>query len=340
MVELVVLGSGVDLSAFTDSFFECLSAICPPDICEATDILKADFGSFSDINANINRKKIEINAGYSYKLRDTNLFDKLLRYRIRFSLYYLPNMDALSPTNGEDLYVTMQLYDGLGVKGTPKQNYEATVQWKVNRWNPNYGDIMLWTGPRVVPIGNLTPDLNEHEIILEIDSGSLRYTKITVDGAEYLQTDPLYAVYHPDWGSDMSAWVTAEVINGYHGNLCESAFYWSARYNDWIWETIEEAIPVTLTLTLPSNVYAGSPVTYSGYLTRTDTGEGLANLEVILEQWDGINWVEVMRTYTDVSGFYQDVFTAPTIAGDYTYRTKFLGAEVIESLAIPLRVIT
>jgi len=78
------------------------------------------------------------------------------------------------------------------------------------------------------------------------------------------------------------------------------------------------ALSISLTQTPP--VEPGSSLTFTGQLTRPDTGEGLPGQATILEQPPGAG---IAIGATDANGNYSITVTAPIEPNNYQYRTSF-----------------
>jgi len=86
--------------------------------------------------------------------------------------------------------------------------------------------------------------------------------------------------------------------------------------------TVKVEIPTALTLSVsPVTVAPGGSVRASGKLTRTDTGAGLAGMDIDIL----VNTTKVGTARTASDGSYTLTFTAPTVPGSYTVKASFAG---------------
>jgi len=83
---------------------------------------------------------------------------------------------------------------------------------------------------------------------------------------------------------------------------------------------VEVVTSTTLTLE-PSSVDPGAPYRYKGILTRTDTGDGLAGMEIIARREGD----EVGSGTTGADGSYDIAATAPTTTGSFNCMAVFPG---------------
>ena len=89
--------------------------------------------------------------------------------------------------------------------------------------------------------------------------------------------------------------------------------------------TLTLLVTTTLTLTLsPDRVSPGGTYTYSGRLTRTDTGEGIGGMTILLQRYVGV-WDTKATITTASNGTYSGSIAAPHIIGDYSCRAVFEG---------------
>ncbi len=90
------------------------------------------------------------------------------------------------------------------------------------------------------------------------------------------------------------------------------------------------AIATALSLSLnPELVSPGGTYTYSGKLTRTDTGGGVGGQGIILERYEAATWVMKKSVTTDEAGNYNGSVVAPTELGQYDCRTRYLGIIIL-----------
>jgi len=85
-------------------------------------------------------------------------------------------------------------------------------------------------------------------------------------------------------------------------------------------------IPTAITIgASPNPVDVGQPVTIAGRLTRTDTGAGISNKAIAIEQSvDQLVWQEIGTMNTLSDGTYAAQVTFST-EGTYFIRTRFAG---------------
>ena len=92
---------------------------------------------------------------------------------------------------------------------------------------------------------------------------------------------------------------------------------------------IHELVETALTISAPSSVEPGANISFTGRLTRPDTGAGLAGKTISLEHPPGTT---AKTGTTDTNGNYTITVNAPTVEGTYQYRTSFAGNSVFGSV--------
>ncbi len=105
--------------------------------------------------------------------------------------------------------------------------------------------------------------------------------------------------------------------------------------------SVEVAAPTALTIGVSPTppVKPGASLSFTGKLTRTDTGAGIAGQTVTLEQPLG---TAVMTGTTDSAGNYELSITASTEPGVYEYQTVFggtIGLRRAESQALSVDIV-
>lgn len=90
-------------------------------------------------------------------------------------------------------------------------------------------------------------------------------------------------------------------------------------------------IPTSISITSDKTTYYANEVAeFTGKLTRTDTGEGLANQTVTLQKLVGATWTDVGTGLTGLDGTYLIQYTMSE-AGTFNFRTIFAGTETFDS---------
>lgn len=96
--------------------------------------------------------------------------------------------------------------------------------------------------------------------------------------------------------------------------------------------TIQALIKVStsLTLTLPASVSPNGPVSASGKLSRADSGTtGIGSQSINV--YDTVTGLTVATASTDSAGNFSASFTAPNIAGTYSYAASYGGSGLLSA---------
>jgi hypothetical protein len=129
--------------------------------------------------------------------------------------------------SGEQTHVMIMFWDGANqLWSANKHTLEASVFLKLNPWDANYGKWMAYykngsgglsmfdTGCRSDPTDTST----WHVVDVRADLVNRVWAGVAIDGCwNGLNGLPLAQIYHPDWGADLSLYLTAESENLYPG---------------------------------------------------------------------------------------------------------------------------
>ena len=126
-----------------------------------------------------------------------------------------------------------------------------------------------------------------------------------------------YGTYPPPYMPDREVLLTAHALH----YIPWFKWGWDGSAQHTVKPYVEVATSLTLSIE-PIPVDPGETYKYKGRLTRTDTGEGLAGMEIICYRGS----TEVGRTTTDSTGNYELSATAPDVVGTYTCRSYFAGS--------------
>lgn len=231
--------SGTDLSGWSyvvgDAHYEC-SGELPPT---AQDIMKNDYGTYSETWANVDPyigpRKIMCHGMAVFKIwQDFFQYVHTLTYAVL--LPYTPAEDPYAEKNPQTLEGGLALYDGLGSHGPAKQVYGIAWQWQLNPWSTN--QMAFWEGnpAQWVQKFSMPADQSWHIIACagKVVNGQISQGSISVDGTPYSTIGGI--LQKPDWGTDESAWVTAEAISCYP-NCSIKGFKHVGNWKNWTWDT-------------------------------------------------------------------------------------------------------
>lgn len=201
-------------------------------------------GSFSQVTANPRGITTFVNAIGNIHLTNTTpdgqpIQLKTYRYVLGFRLPGIPSKTS-APWIGEQMHEMIQFWDGSNrLWNANKHTLEASVFWKLNPWDPNFGKVMVYTMSNgalsAVDTGFTLPlDTNWHYFEVNADLRNRVWAGIGLDGKQWnpLTNLPLAQISHPDWGGDLTLILTAESENAYPGSTNPIVTTWTTDYKD------------------------------------------------------------------------------------------------------------
>ena len=201
-------------------------------------------GQFSQVTANPRGITTFVNAIGNIHLTDITpdgqpIQLKTYRYVLGFRLPQIPSK-TIAPLIGEQMHEMVQFWDGSNrLWNANKHTLEASVFWKLNPWDPNFGKIMVYTTSNgalsAVDTGFTLPfDTNWHYFEINADLLHRVWAGIGLDGKQWnpLTNLPLATVSHPDWGNDLTLILTGESENAFPGTTNPSVTQWTMDYKD------------------------------------------------------------------------------------------------------------
>jgi hypothetical protein len=202
-------------------------------------------GQFSQVTANPRGITTFVNAIGNIHLTNTTPDGQPIqlttyRYLLGLRLPRIPTTSS-APWIGEQMHEMIQFWDGSNRLWTAnKHTLEASVFWKLNPWDPNYGKVMVYTtnssGALVaVDTGFSLPlDTKWHYFDINADLRNRVWAGIGLDGTQWnpLTNLPLAQRYQPTWGNDLSLILTGESENAYPGSTNPIVTQWTTDFKD------------------------------------------------------------------------------------------------------------
>jgi hypothetical protein len=198
---------------------------------------------YSNVTANPNGNTTFVNAIGNIKFTNSTpdgqpLALKSYQYVYAVRLPLVPTRNS-APLIAEQVHQMIMFWDGANqLWQANKHTLEATIYWKLNPWDPNYGKIFVYTmnGSNLVAYDTgiiLTPDTNWHVFDVRADFLNQVFVGISIDGQwNPLTNVSLAQISHPDWGSDLSLALTAESQNAYPGSTNPIVTQWTTQFKD------------------------------------------------------------------------------------------------------------
>jgi len=194
------------------------------------DIRTINFSDHSELQANINRRRVMAHNITYKSVTDDNALTFLHTVAYSFRVPFLPavgNFDLNAQTVEGGVFV----WDGSGTR----LDYGAAFEWILNPWMEEFGDIRTWTdwgGGQWQKVGELAPNTSWHRVTLKLDPVH-RTTAMVLDGLHYPSAFSQIP-RPPDWGLDTTARLQAEIISLYPGPDNPGALH-KAEFKDWVW---------------------------------------------------------------------------------------------------------
>lgn len=106
-----------------------------------SDIETIHYSTYSELRANIHRRRIMAHNITFKRIIDDNAFEYVHTCRFKFRLPYLPSTDNFD-LNAQTLEGGIFVWDG----SRTRLDYGVGFQWVLNPWMDIYGEIRTWTG--------------------------------------------------------------------------------------------------------------------------------------------------------------------------------------------------
>lgn len=195
------------------------------------DIATTNYGSYTELTANIQKRRIMAHNITFKRIEDSTAFDFIHTCGYKFKLPYLPSTSSID-LNAQTLEGGIFIWDG----SKTRLDYGAGFQWLLNPYvTDKFGDIQSWTeqnGGTWKTVGSLIPDTSWHEVKLLLDC-QRQTTSLTIDGNDY----PSFFTRTPKpstWGTETAGRFQAEIISIDPGEQ-ESGALHKADFRDWTW---------------------------------------------------------------------------------------------------------
>jgi len=199
----------------------------------AGDIDTLNFGSYSELQANIHTRRIMAHNITTRRIRDRQGLNYRFRSSFQFSLPYLPEKGNYD-LNAQTLEGGMFVWDG----AVTRLDYGLAFQWMLNPGgtvDAEFGTMRCWTSSgagRWENVGYLEPDTAWHTVRLFFDIRE-QTTYFTIDDQHYPTC--FTAIPKPaSWGREIAPGLQMEIISLFPGERGRGALH-KAEFKDWIW---------------------------------------------------------------------------------------------------------
>lgn len=219
--------AGADMSGWETVLGDGVYApegVPPPGV---DDIATDHRGTHSEIVANPLQRRIMAHNITFRRVIDDEALAAVHRCGLLFRLPYQP-ATTNTEANGQTWEAGLFVWDG----GQTRLDYGGAIQWVLNPWLPEFGDILCWstrTNQEWVRVGFLHPDTNWHELRLEMDYRTQR-SVLTIDSNHF--PFAFTATARPGWDAHTAARLQVEAISVYPG---DTGFVHRVEIRDWYW---------------------------------------------------------------------------------------------------------
>lgn len=220
---------GSDLSGWTTVVGDGLYFAPGEAPVTQADIATINYGAYSELRANILRRRIMAHNITFRRVTDSTAFDFVHSFEFEFMLPYVPSMSN-TDLNGQTLEGGLFIWDG----SATRLDYGLGFQWGLNPWDA-LGELRCWTdigGGQWQAVGQFAPDLSWHTLKLVCDF-QRQTTALLIDGKHY----PCRFTGTPkaaEWGSEIAAGIQVEIISLYPGEQGDGTLH-TAHFRNWSW---------------------------------------------------------------------------------------------------------
>jgi len=230
--------SGTTLNGWEVILGDSLYAPPPEPKVTLEDIETDDYSDYSEVRANIKKRRIMAHNLTYFESWDTDAFEFQHSFRFQFKQPYLPLKDPDAQHNGETIEAHIRLYDGKGTIGPRALRYVSALAWVVNPWSERYGYLLVWTNPsaanvndRWTRVANIYPDTSWHSVELFTDVKN-DVGHLVFDSSKY-EMKPLAKALAP-WGAHISSAIHTEAVSIYPTKNHGGAEH-KVQFRNWEW---------------------------------------------------------------------------------------------------------
>lgn len=194
------------------------------------DIETLHHGSYSELRANIQKRRIMAHNITYQRVLDSNAFDFIHTFEFLFQLPYIPTTNN-TDLNAQTIEGGLFIWDG----SRSRSDYGVGFQWYLNPWD-GLGELRCWSdvgGVHWQPVGRIEPDTAWRKLRMTVDY-KRQTTALVIDDKHY----PCCFTGTPksaDWGNGTEAGVQIEIISLWPGEQGPGTLH-KAYFKDWTWQ--------------------------------------------------------------------------------------------------------
>lgn len=227
-----VMREGSDLAGWNTVLGDGVGSPREGHRARRSDVDRIDHGTHSELVGNANRRPVMAHAIAFTRLWNMPSFANKHHGTAHFRIPVVPTMQNWDRFAIQTVEVGVFVWDG----PSTRLDYGVAMQWVLNPWIPEFGDLRAWTqnenGPEWVTVGHLEPDTEWHEVDMSYRPDG-HGTELRVDGTDY-EVEETFTVKHDHWGRTIDGRFQLEVVSCWPGEHDEIAPA-RAEFRDWSW---------------------------------------------------------------------------------------------------------
>ena len=228
--QAAVAESGSDLAGWNTVLGDGVFAAAGQAPVSSADIAVEHRGTDSRLRANVLNRGVMAHVISFKRVTDASMMKTVHKAGFSFQMPYVPST-AGGARNAQTVEGGLFVWDGIDTR----YDYGTAFQWVLNPWQPDFGQILVWTsadGGSWAPAGYLEPDTEWHDVSFMVDPVNEK-VRLIIDGVNLKA--PFSRTPKSGWGTDVSARLQAEAISVYPGANATWAPQHEVLVRDWSW---------------------------------------------------------------------------------------------------------
>ncbi|GLY07051.1 hypothetical protein [Actinoplanes sp. NBRC 101535] len=225
-----VTESGKNLAGWTTEVGDGVFAAEGQAAVNSADITVENRAADSRVRANILNRGVMAHVISYKRVTDTSMMKTVQKANYQFAMPYVPST-AGGERNAQTVEGGLFVWDGLDTR----VDHGTAFQWVLNPWDPNFGQIQIWTsanGGSWANGGYLKPDTAWHTVAMTVDPVKKK-VELVIDGKNL--NAPYSVTPKSGWGTDVSARLQVEAISIYPGASATWAPQHEVLVRNWKW---------------------------------------------------------------------------------------------------------
>ena len=194
------------------------------------DIRTQNLGTHSLLEANIHERGVMAHNITFDRFSAPDGMTKTHTAEAEFRIPTVPTTDNWD-YNAQTLEIGVFVWDG----ETTRSDYGVAIQWVLNPWIAEFGDIRAWAmtanGPEWQTVGYLEPDTEWHSFRCQYRPGAVANIRIDNDNIDVAET---VTEKSPTWGNTIDGRFQLEIVSVWPGQNPTVPAH-SAEFRNWAW---------------------------------------------------------------------------------------------------------